>query len=137
MRYLLIVLIVLLVLYMPTMLAAQDTTSVELSDNIFLKVLTVDFGLVMKASIGENTMIEVEPQISIGLRYALILKSTWGLNIYGLLSTANEKMYPTIATGVSIMNHQIALGYYFGPITGAFDNSWQERLRVLVTFSLR
>ena len=134
MRYLLVIL---LVICLQTMLAAQDTTSVKLGKNVSLEVLTVDFGLVMKASTGENTMVEVEPQISIGLRYALILRNTWGLNIYGLLSTANEKMYPTFATGVSVMNHQIALGYYFGPVSGAFDNSWQERLRVLVTFSLR
>jgi len=138
--------IFLLILFLPAILMAQDTISVDLSDETRLSILSASFGFVIKASAEERTMLEAVPLVTIGPRYRILIKDTWGLNSYLLFSTEDENMFPMPAIGPSLkgnnkisggQEHQVVLGYYMGPVKGDFSHSWIERLRLMLTFKLR
>jgi len=132
--------------YSDTVFAQTDTVSVDLSQDVRLSILSASFGFVVRASSTSNTQLDVDPLVTLGPRYRLLVKRTWGFNGYLLFSTEGDKTYVMPAVGLSLkgtnklafgQEHQVALGYYTGEVSGDFEHGWVERLRLLFTFPLR
>ena len=115
--------------------AAADST-IPVGKKYFLSVELAQLGAIVYASTEANTMLEARPFIGTGLNFSLMeFKQRYGLNAFALFYTEGEKVYPMAAMGFTLLSKRFAIGYDFGPVGEAFERTWQERLRLIVSFN--
>jgi len=117
--------------------AAND---IELGKNWRLSWVDLSFGAMVQASNSEEAQLEAQPFIGAGPSFVLMRKGIYGVSLSSLFyMNADKTLSPLLAGGLVLFPGNrvaISLGWDFGKISGTLKNSWQERLKLLINYSL-
>jgi len=117
--------------------AANDVPQIDLGKGWKIAWVNLSFGAMVQASKDENAQLEAKPFVGGGPSFVLS-RQKYGISVSALFYMNDQKtLYPLLASGIVLFNNRVALsmGWDFGKISGAFEKSWQERVKALANFN--
>jgi len=100
----------------------------------------IPFGVMVRASEEENTQLEAQEWIGGGPSGMVLYKDLIGVSGSILFYTGdNDKTYVMFAGGIVMKlpeRFALSLAWDFGKITQTFNNAWQRRMRMMLSYNL-